>query len=224
MELKGKIIDFLGDSITEGHGVTDCENNRYDNVIKKKCSLKAAYNYGIGGTRIAHQIEPSYKPRHDLCFCGRAYDLNPDADIISVYGGINDYMHGDAPFGKDGDTTPATFCGAVEFLMNLLKTEYPNSKIVFITPAHCSYEDIVDTLPSPRPEKASDAKPLVDYVDEIKTVGKRHGIPVLDLYRTFSVDPNNAEDKEKYTADGLHFNDEGHKLLADCIIEFLQSL
>lgn len=102
MELKGKIIDFLGDSITEGVGVRDIENNRYDNILKRKYGLKAVYNYGIGGTRYAHQSKPSLKPRHDLCFCGRAFNLNPDADIIVVYGGVNDYIHGDAPIGNWG--------------------------------------------------------------------------------------------------------------------------
>ena len=71
MELKGKIIDFLGDSITEGVGVTD-QNNRYDNVIHRRFELAAHYNYGIGGTRLAHQSVPSEIPRYDLCFCGRA--------------------------------------------------------------------------------------------------------------------------------------------------------
>ena len=86
MKLEGKIVDFLGDSITEGVGVKDCENNRYDNRIKKQCNLKVAYNYGISGTRIAHQRKPSEKPRYDLCFCGRAYDLIPKADVVVVYG------------------------------------------------------------------------------------------------------------------------------------------
>ena len=90
MELKGKVIDFLGDSITEGVGVSDRKNNRYDNVLKRECGLKETYNYGVGGSRIAHQRTPSAKPRHDLCFCGRAYDLNKTADVIVVYGGIND--------------------------------------------------------------------------------------------------------------------------------------
>ena len=36
MELKNKIICFLGDSITEGVGVEDCENCRYDRRILKK--------------------------------------------------------------------------------------------------------------------------------------------------------------------------------------------
>ena len=135
MKLKGKIVDFLGDSITEGVGVADVENNRYDNMLKKLCDLKAVYNYGIGGTRLAHQRVPSEKPRYDLCFCGRAYDLNRDADIIVVYGGVNDYLRGDAPFGQVGDKTPATFCGSVRFLMEFLKAEYPGKTVVFLTPA-----------------------------------------------------------------------------------------
>ena len=118
MELKGKIIDFLGDSITEGVGVDDRVNHRYDNIMKKEYGLKEVYNYGIGGSRFAHQSKPSIKPRHDLCFCGRVYDLNKSADIIVVYGAVNDYLHGDAPIGSMGDTTPVTFYGAVRFLMN----------------------------------------------------------------------------------------------------------
>ena len=56
--------------------------------------LKKVNNYGIGGTRIAHQNVPSEKPRYDLCFCGRAYNMERNADIIVVYGGVNDYIHG----------------------------------------------------------------------------------------------------------------------------------
>ena len=110
MILEGKKIAFLGDSITEGVGVSDRASNRYDNILKKSCGLAKTYNYGVSGTRLAHQSVPSEKPRFDLCFCGRAYDMANDADIVVVYGGINDYIHGDAPVGKIGDRTPATFC------------------------------------------------------------------------------------------------------------------
>ena len=224
MTLEGKIIDFLGDSITEGVGVEDCENSRYDNIIKVKCGLKAAYNYGIGGTRIAHQSKPSDKPRHELCFCGRAYDLKPDADIIVVYGGVNDYIHGDAPFGKIGDETPATFCGGVEFLMRLLGELYPGAKKVFMTPARIQYDTLDDEKPSNREMKSADSKPLSDYARVIEETGKKHKIPVLNLYKRLPINPNIAEHKDKYTADGLHFNDEGHKILADTLIEFIQKI
>ena len=62
MILEGKRVAFLGDSITEGTGVSD-QNNRYDNVLKRECGLGETFNYGIGGTRLAHQMVPSEYPR-----------------------------------------------------------------------------------------------------------------------------------------------------------------
>lgn len=224
MELKGKIIDFLGDSITEGVGVTDRANNRYDNVLKRKCGLAATYNYGIGGTRLAHQRKPSAKPRHDLCFCGRAYDLNQEADIIVVYGGINDYIHGDAPFGQIGDTTPETFCGSVYFLMDLIRTQHPGKTVVFMNPARLYYDGMDGSEPSIRPVKGPDAKPLKSYIAVIQQIAAQFEIPVLDLYKKLGIDPTKPGDKEKYTVDGLHFNDAGHHILAARLQEFLEDL
>lgn len=224
MELQGKIIDFLGDSITEGVGVKDRVNNRYDKVLAKNCGLAATYNYGIGGTRLAHQQKPSAKPRHDLCFCGRAYDLNKSADIVVVYGGVNDYIHGDAPFGQMGDTTPATFCGGVYFLMNLLRTLHPGKTVVFMTPARLNYDGNDGTKPSTRPQKAPDAKPIKAYIEIIEQTGAQFGIPVLNLFEKLGIDPTKPEDKEKYTIDGLHFNDDGHHIIAARLQEFLEAL
>ncbi|MBP3315630.1 MAG: SGNH/GDSL hydrolase family protein [Clostridia bacterium] len=223
MELKGKIIDFLGDSITEGVGVYD-QNNRYDNIVHRRLELAAHYNYGIGGTRLAHQSAPSETPRYDLCFCGRAYLLEKSADLIVVYGGVNDYIHGDAYFGKMEDRTPDTFCGAVYFLMNFLKTNYEGKQIVFMTPAHMHFKGISDKCLSGRPIKKPDAQPLSAYVEVIKARGKELGIPVLDLFEKLPIDPNNESDREKYTVDGLHFNDDGHEILANTLCDFLESL
>ena len=223
MELKGKIIDFLGDSITEGVGVYD-QNNRYDNIVHRRLELAAHYNYGIGGTRLAHQSAPSETPRYDLCFCGRAYLLEKSADLIVVYGGVNDYIHGDAYFGKMEDRTPETFCGAVYFLMNFLKTNYEGKQIVFMTPAHMHFRGISDKCLTGRPMKKPDAQPLSAYVEVIKARGEELGIPVLDLFEKLPIDPNNESDREKYTVDGLHFNDDGQALLAKTLIDFLRSI
>ena len=224
MELQGKIIQFLGDSITEGHGVADIENCRYDNVLKRECALEKVYNDGIGGTRLAHQSKPSEKARHDLCFCGRAYDLHKDADIIVVYGGVNDFLHGDAPFGTFGDKTPATFCGAVYYLMHLLKTQYAEKTVVFMTPAHCCTGTTTDRAPSPNANKQPDARPLLAYIEIIEKTAKEFSIPTLNLYEKLGIDPNVKEDKIRYTTDGLHFNDEGHARIAACLKDFLLSL
>lgn len=224
MELKGKIINFLGDSITEGAGVVNLEN-RYDNRLLRLLDLAEVRNYGIGGTRLAHQEKPSDVPQYDLCFCGRAYRMNRVADVVLVYGGVNDYMHGDAYFGKMSDRTPDTFCGAVEFLMNLLRELYPQATIVFLTPAHvCLGGDTDDTRPFPGEMKKPDAKPLADYARVIEEKGRAHGIPVLNLYEKMPIDPNRPEDRERYTMDGLHFNDAGHEILANLVAEFLRAL
>ncbi len=224
MELKEKIIDFLGDSITEGTGVIDIENCRYDNIIRHKYELKATYNYGIGGTRFAHQSTPSDNPRYDLCFCGRVYNINPEADIIVVYGGVNDYIHGDAYIGTVDDTTPKTFCGAVNFLMTYLKTTFPDKTIVFMSPARSCLRGVTDELKSARVMKKEDAMPLEEYVKIIKEAGKRHNIPVLDLYSELPINPNIPEHFEKYTMDGLHFNDLGHSVIAKLLADFLLAL
>ena len=94
-DIKGFTVNFSGDSITEGTGVVDVVNCRYDNRLAVMCQLGKVNNYGIGGTRLAHQMRPSEKPRYDLCFCGRAYDMDPTADMVIVYGGVNDYIPGD---------------------------------------------------------------------------------------------------------------------------------
>ena len=224
MQLEGKIINFLGDSITEGTGVTDKENYRYVNIICRVYGLKAVNNYGIGGTRIAHQSVPSDKPRYDLCFCGRAYNIDPRADITVVYGGVNDYIHGDAPIGTPTDQTPETFWGGVNFLMAFLKERFIGKTVVFMTPARACPDGMSDMIKFNHPAKREDAMPLVGYVDIIKAAGKAHDIPVLDMYHSFPIDPNNEKDRKKYTVDGLHFNNEGHKIIAKHLASFLISL
>ena len=224
MKLEGLTGNFLGDSITEGTGVINISENRYDNRLKKMYNLKATNNYGIGGTRLAHQEKPSEKPRYDLCFCGRAYNMDPNADLIVVYGGVNDYIHGDAYFGKMEDRTPETFCGAVHYLMELLKTLYPGAPIVFMTPAHCHFRGVSDKEVSSRPVKKPNAKPLAEYVRVIKARGEELDIPVLDLFENLGIDPNNNEDMARYTEDGLHFNDDGHAFITRALGDFLAAL
>jgi lysophospholipase L1-like esterase len=224
MELTGKKVAFLGDSITEGSGVKDRANNRYDNVLARIAGMQHIHSDGIGGSRLAYQRIPSEEPRRDLCFCGRAFNIPLDADVVVVYGGVNDYFHGDAPIGEMTDNTPATFCGAVRFLMTTLKTRFAGKTVVFMTPARCYYKDIPDTCPSTRPMKLADAMPVLGYVDIIKQIGAQEGVPVLDLYHTLPIDPNDPELRAKYTADGLHFNDDGHHILAQTLKAFLEAL
>ncbi len=68
-------------------------------------------NYGIGGTRFAKQAVPTNE-RMDMDMSGRIEELDEDADIVVLFGGTNDFGHGDAPLGTFADHTPHTFYGA----------------------------------------------------------------------------------------------------------------
>ena len=225
MNIQGFKVNFLGDSITEGAGVVD-QQNRYDYRLQQMCGLSEIHSYGISGSRLSHQIHPSETPRYDLCFCGRAYDMDTTADMVVVFGGVNDYIHGDAPFGEIGDTTPATYCGGVYFLMNYLRQTYPGKPIVFMTPARCFLRKEVDDLvvSTHARKRPGIGKPLRPYVDAILETAKLFHIPALDLYNDLGLDPHDPLIFDTYTMDGLHFNDDGHGVIAEKLKNFIESL
>jgi len=128
MKLEGLTINFLGDSITEGYGTTG-PDKVFHQVIEKDYKLKKAYNYGVGGTTIANQTNPSASTIWDYNFCVREDIMQKNADAVVVFGGTNDFGHGDAPFGKLDDNDNTTFCGGVNLLINKLKKIFQMQKL-----------------------------------------------------------------------------------------------
>lgn len=218
MDISGKKINFLGDSITEGVGVS-CPEHIYLNLLKKRAPLAAARNYGVGGTRIAAQIHPS-NPEWDRDFLSRAEEMDPDADLIVVFGGTNDFGHGDAPLGRFADRTPYTFYGACHLLAEHLIAKYPEAAILFMTPMHRLNED------NPRGDgyKTSDVAPLSVYADILREVARYYALPVLDLYAVSGIQPRVPVIQRLYCPDGLHPNDKGHERIAARLMGFLSAL
>ena len=202
-----KII-ILGDSITAGAGAGSVENT----FTAQIANLTGAevLNYGVGGTRIARQARPSIDPSFDRDFLQRAETMEKTADLVFVFGGTNDYGHGDAPIGAITDETPYTFCGALNLLVDYLSGVYGVEKLRFILPIHRKNEE------DPHGEfgcKKIAAGTLSDYIDaEISALDNR-GVKYLDLRDTFP-----ADKLDELTVDGVHPNAIGHKLLANAII------
>ena len=218
MDLKGKKVVFLGDSITAGSSATKAENV-FHQVMKKDLGLKEALNYGISGTRIARQSVKSETSQFDLDFNVRAEELPADADFVFVFGGTNDYGHGDAPFGKEGDDTPDTFCGAVRSLFDKLIKSYGKEKIVVMTPLRRTNDENVYGE-----RRTVIGAPLKEFAAVIEKEAKRDGLKFVDLFRELMLNPNVEELNKKYFADGLHPNDAGHALLAKVIEEKIKNL
>ena len=212
MNLNGLKINFLGDSITEGHGCSSVEKQFTSLVAAQTGAVTRCY--GIGGTRIARQNKPSEWPRHDLDFPSRVAEMDPDADLVVVFGGTNDFGHGDAPFGDFADRTADTFCGALHELYNSLLEKYPAATIMVMTPLHRSTEAISNMH----------GKVLKDYVDMIRKAAEYYSLPVLDLYAVYGVQPAVPVMKDTYMPDGLHPNDAGHVILTDKIAKFIMNL
>ena len=212
MNLKGLKINFLGDSITEGHGCSSEATRFTDKIAAEQGAITRCY--GIGGTRLARQTKPSEWPRHDLDFPSRVAEMDPDADLVVVFGGTNDFGHGDAPFGDFSDRTAETFCGALHELYVSLLEKFPEATIMVMTPLHRATEAIPNMH----------GKVLKDYVDMIRRAAEYYSLPVLDLYATYGVQPAVPVMKEKYMPDGLHPNDAGHVILTNKIVKFIETL
>lgn len=216
MELKGTKINFLGDSITEGAG-TSSHDKMFTMLIEREYGA-ICQNYGIGGTRIARQKTPTNE-KHDRDFISRVPEMDNDADIVVVFGGTNDFGHGDAPLGTMSDRTPYTFYGALHCLYTALIEKYPGVPIVVLTPLHRITEDIPtgDNKPAP-------VGTLKEYVNIIREVAEYYSLPVLDLFKESGLQPKIPVIQQKYVPDGLHPNDAGNEILAHKIARFLEML
>lgn len=214
MELKGATVNFIGDSITEGVGAS-CAENRYTDVFARQFGAKVN-NYGISGSRIARQSVVTQE-RLDRDFCMRLPEMDENADAVVVFGGTNDYGHGDAPLGVPQDRDESTFYGACHVLMSGLLERYPGKPVVILTPLHRLDED------NPRGDgsKPRSIAPLSAYRKILMEVAEYYALPVLDLYATSGIQPNNPVSRERLCPDGLHPNDAGHALLANRIGLFL---
>ncbi len=209
MELKGKKINFLGDSITYGQGASDPSMGFVSRFAQMTGA--EARNYGIGGTQFGPRKVPHENPQFNQDFCSRVAGMDPDADIVVVFGGTNDYGHGDAPLGQMSDRTVWSFYGVCHVLFSSLITKYPDKTIVVLTPIHRGIEE--DKTPG-----------LQAYVQAEREVAEYYSLPVLDLWARLGMQPRIPEQKALYFKDNTHPNDAGHEKIACALKRFLESL
>ncbi len=220
MELKGRKINFLGDSITEGVG-TSGQEHIFWNVLGKTTGATVR-GYGISGSRIARQWHPENpEDRHERWFVTRVPEMDPDADVIVVFGGTNDWGHGDAPLGTFADRTDDTFYGAMHNLCLALLEKYPAAVIIFMTPLH-RYRATECPHVNDRGKRRDHT--LDDYRRAIKEVAGYYGLPVLELEKITGIQPAVEHMAKRYMPDGLHPNDAGHAVMAARLQGFLESL
>lgn len=116
-------VTIIGDSFTAEGTITK--------ALKYKYKI---YNCGVSGTTITNT-----GAKKAQSFVNRITDI-PDADVIVIYGGINDFNTG-VHLGKfeDGWANDTTFYGALHTLVRRLKSNHPNSNFLLCTPMHIDF-------------------------------------------------------------------------------------
>lgn len=207
----GKIFSIIGDSMVAGDNSGGYPWHSY---MKELLGFETLNVDGIGGTCITRG--------ENNCFLDRYKRLNPDADLIGIWGGQNDMGHS-LPLGNIDSTEETTFYGALKSLCSGLIEKYPGKNIFFITPTPRNY-NMFPADGCPKGQRTNkNGNTLIEYVNAIIEVCNGiYNIPVLDLYHNTVYAESTSVCSEILT-DGLHFNKKGHKdILAKRISGFVK--
>ena len=139
-------------------------------------------------------------------------------EILLIEHGVNDYMSG-VPI-KNGvnpyDTD--TFLGTIRTVVKMLEKEYPNLRIILVTPAYCTPYTASDGQFHPCDEYSYGGGFLEDYVNAELEVAKELGVEIIDMYHGIDM---NADNASAYLYDGLHLNETGREMAAGLIAEYI---
>ena len=201
----------LGDSITYGAGLSSPSAERYQTVASNSAGVSYYYNYGISGTCVSDGYNTNLTDvTTDQSFVNRYEEMATGADLITVFGGVNDHNL-DQKIGSENDTNTKTFYGALNTLINGLKSMYPNGRIVFITPFKTSNYNGTNQ---------AGAK-LVDYRNAIVTACNNKQIEVLDLFTDSNIAYQNYSSGYFTYGDYFHPTSAGHQYIGNLIVSKL---
>lgn len=181
----------IGDSITSGDTVN---GYAYPNYI--------ADNTGVILIKEGHSgytMESLYNIRDSF---------EKDVDTVTVFAGTNDF-NSNKTLGKIDDNTTSTFYGTLNLMMKYMQSTYNNDPVIFFTPIRRNYTGSESGVIAGMINNNGDN--LKDFADAIIACGKKHGVPVVDLFNDSGIGEYNING---LTSDGVHPNARGQKVLA----------
>ncbi len=191
---------FVGDSITKGHTLADGEMTYWQNV-DVSLNFKEVVGLGINGS--AYSVTSDNGMENGPMTT--RYQTVPQTDLIFIALGVNDFFENTA-IGSIEDTEDVSFYGAINFTLDKLAEQCPESKIILMTPIRCY------TNPT---NKAGHK--LTEYVDAIKTVAAQRQLLVVDMQTlTYDTLP------EGMFNDSAHPNKFGQQIMGEALQKWLE--
>ena len=132
----GRIAVFYGDSIT--YGAYTGENDtcpasraekRWCDMVSERLGFSEMTDYSESGISVSATSPVRPEAAVSACFDR----MRPDAGVIFIAAGTNDFGTGVKP-GKPDDDSDVSFTGAVRKLCRGLREKYPHGDIVFVLP------------------------------------------------------------------------------------------
>lgn len=190
----------VGDSLTERNGRAA---KHYYDYIAEETGINIQVD-GLSGTGYCMSMGSNAKFKDRVP--GNLEDYDPD--ILTIFGS-----------GNDNHVDDATLKQAINETLDAILAVKPNLKIGLITPTPW-----VDYAPS------VEGNAMMTHSDTIIEVGRERGIPVLDLYRTSQLYPDNENFRAEYYKEGstqdsgIHPNSKGQERIHAQIREFLRRI
>ena len=198
----------LGDSISAGYGITEAQT--WHNLIGAESAYSSItrYNNALTGSEI------SDGGRDIDSFVERYTSLNANADLVTVFGGVNDWSHNLIPLGNYDDvTTSQSFYGALNTLLPGIKNQCPNARVIFILPLRVSNTAFSNYITN---GLNTYGLTLQAYRQAIKNKCIQYGIDYIDLWDAEGLDPNT--NTSNFQSDGIHPTVAGQVILKDSLL------
>ena len=191
---------FVGDSITYGHTL-ETNDLRYWQRVAEALKFKEVTGLGINGSAYS----TTSKNGMDHGPLTQRYTTIPQTDLIFIKLGTNDFFEC-TPLGTIEDKEDVSFYGAINFVLDRLEEQCPDSTVVLITPirAHTIQTNKISVN-------------FKDYVDAVKAVGEQRQLPVMDMHNiTFD------QMTEGFFNDAAHPNKFGNQVMGDALQKWLE--
>ena len=131
-----------------------------------------------------------------------------ETDVFVLEYGINDF-NARVPL---LDASAASYGEALSEGIHLLKSAFPNAKILLCSPGYCQFYDADRNLVGDSDTLSNGLFPVSDYCTVARQVAANYGIAYFDAYEALSINSQNAD--IYLEPDGVHYTAAGRSLYA----------